>query len=143
MSIVVGVDLAHEVSDIVVGEGAGNVLLQDGLDLLEGHNVALLLIEDTEAFLGLVFAATLGGPSVGDGVLAEGEVDTVTFHEFTVALYEVGVDVAHAQTVEPEVVQDVLEVVDRNVAGVLLVVEAEGLLQVGKLVTGQRVGVVL
>ena len=110
--------------------------MEDGLDLGHRDAATLLLVEDTEALLGLVLTPVPRDVSVGDNVLHKWEIHTVTFLKLVIALGEVCVDLALRQAMEAEVVQDVSEVVDRDETALLLVIELEGLRQVKQHIAG-------
>ena len=135
MAVVVGVNLSHEVFDFVLTD-SGDVLAQHELNLLEANSVTVLLIEHAEALFGFFLSSLAGDPSVGDDMLNEGEVDTVTLLKFGVALDEVSVAFTLGETVEAKVVQDVTEVWDGDHACLILVVEVESFLEVGEDVVG-------
>ena len=135
MAVVVGVNLSHEVFDFVLTD-SGDVLAQHELNLLEANSVTVLLIEHAEALFGFFLSSLAGDPSVGDDMLNEGEVDTVTLLKFAVALDEVSVAFTLGETVEAKVVQDVTEVGDGDHACLILVVEVESFLEVGEDVVG-------
>lgn len=103
MTVVVGINLFHEVLDLILCNSR-NILNQHCLDVLERDRAAVLLIEHAEAFLCLFFSTLAGDPSVSDHNLDEGEVDTVALRKLRITLGKVGVALTLGESVETEVV---------------------------------------
>lgn len=85
MTVVVGVDFLHEVSNFVVCN-ARDILSEHEFDVVEGDRASVLLVENTEALFGFFLSTAAGDPPVGDHNLNEGKVDAVALQEFRVAL---------------------------------------------------------
>ena len=99
-----------------------------------GDELTVALVEEAEAFFGLLVFAGLGAdatvPTVGDDVAHELEVYAVAFENFGIALLELVLDIAGTHLVETEVLQNVAEKVVRNGELTLLQVMVEALLEV-------------
>ena len=107
------VTLLDEVHHILVSGREWQVLGKDRLDVLSSDDLAVTLVEETEALLGLLILAWLGAyasiPVVRHNVLNESKVHGISLQDFRVTFLELLLDIAWAHSVEAEVLQDVFE----------------------------------
>ena len=103
-------------------------------DFNGGDIVTIALVEEAEAFTSFfVFAGLLAASlelTEGNHFLDECEIDTVASAEVLINLAELVISVTNTDRVVAKILHDVTEVLDRDVAGVLLVVKVKGILQV-------------
>ena len=85
MTVVVGVDFLHKVSNFVICN-ARDILSKHQFDVVEGDGASVLLVENAEALLSFFLSTAAGDPPMGDHNLNEGKVDAVALKEFRVAL---------------------------------------------------------
>ena len=85
MTVVVGVDLLHKVSNFVICN-ARDILSKHQFDVVEGDGASVLLVENAEALLSFIVSTLFSDPPIGNHKLNEGEVDAVALQEFRVAL---------------------------------------------------------
>ena len=96
--------------------------MQHSLNLLSRYNVPVALVKYTEALLRL-FVTSGFILSVSNPVLAECEIDAITLLEIGIALPQFFVNLARVHFVESKVLKNVSEVVCRDVASLVTVVE--------------------
>ena len=134
MAVSVFVALSHEVHDVLVADLEVQVHRQHWLNVLCCDHLAVTLVEEAEALLGLLVLAGLAAdasvPMVGHHVLAELKVHGVAVQEPGVGLFELFLDVAGAHFVEAEVLKDVLEKVVGDGVLTLFKVVVEALLEI-------------
>ena len=129
------VALSDEIHDVLIGRGEGQVLGKHWLDVLSSDHLAVTLVKETEALLGLFVLARLRldafVPVIGHNMAHECEVDGVSLQDLGVGLLKLFFDVARAHSVEAKVLQNVTEQVVGNSVLPLLKVVVETLLEVG------------
>ena len=129
------ITLSNEVHNVLIRGREGQVLGQDGLDVLRRDDLPVPLVEEAEALLGLLVLARFGTdasvPVESDDVPDELEVDVVLAQNVRVALLEFLLNIARTNPMEAEVLQDIPEQIVRNGVLSLLQVVIEALLQVG------------
>ena len=128
------VALSDEIHDVLIGRGEGQVLGKHWLDVLSSDHLAVTLVKETEALLGLFVLARLRldalVPVIGNNMAHEWEVDSVSFQDLRVGLLKLFFDIARAHSVEAKVLQDVTEQVVGDSVLPLLEVVVETLLEV-------------
>lgn len=139
VSRAVRIALLNEFLYLGVSHRKLEVVRQDRLEIVGRHVALIALVEQLEAVLGLLLFAALA-PPVRDGETHLLEIDLGALVGVDVVLAKLVVLLLLTHLVETEVVQDVAEVRDRNVTCVFFIVEFEGVLQVRKDLTRQRVG---
>ena len=135
------VTLLDEVHHILVSGREGQILGKDRLDVLGGDDLAVTLVEETEALLGLLVLTWLRAdtpiPVVSHHVLNEGKVHGGALEDLRVTFLELLLDITRAHSVEAEVLQDVLEEIVRNGVFALNQVMVKALLEISSHLTRQ------
>ena len=149
------VTLLYEVHHILVSGWEGQVLGKDRLDVLGGDDLAVTLVEETEALLSLLVLTWLRAdtpiPVVRHNVLNEGKVHGGALEDLGVALLELLLDIARAHSVEAEVLQDVFEEIvgngelalDQVVVKALLEISSHLTWKIANVLTLRRLGNIL
>lgn len=131
LSMIVRVDLVHEVSNFFVGDRGGNVFLQHSFDLCMGHISSALFIENCETICRFFFVAVTHTEFVANCMLNESGVNMRSLQELVVQLYQVTVDMAELLPMVTEIVQNVAElIVYSDVASLFFIVEVESFVQI-------------
>ena len=140
------VDLAHvalvceldQLRYLVVGDRELEVLADLALDVVDVDVALFAFVEEFVAVFGFFFSAAALGQPPRDDVLGRLEVEGEALGEVDLVAPELFVHVLLGRPVEPEVVQDALELLQRDEARVGLVVVVEGVSQVRHDVSWQR-----
>ena len=140
------VDLAHvalvceldQLRYLVVGDRELEVLADLTLDVVDVDVALFAFVEEFVAVFGFFFSAAALGQPPRDDVLGRLEVEGEALGEVDLVAPELFVHVLLGRPVEPEVVQDALELLQRDEARVRLVVVVEGVSQVRHDVSWQR-----
>ena len=128
----VATTLVDKVLYVVFGHWEFKVVTQYLLKISSVDVVSVTLIKELEAFTGFVLLAALV-PSVADDELDKFEIDSMTLENFLISSgLKLLIDFFLGEAVEAEVVEDVSEVGDGDVAVLLLVVKVEGILKVSE-----------
>ena len=103
--------------------------------------MAITLVEETEAFLGLfIFASFLTNaliPVIGHNMFNEIEVHTVSLHNSHICLFKFFLDITRTHPVESEILQNITEQVIWNVHLSFLNIVIEAVLKIGCHLTRQ------
>ena len=135
------VALSYEIHNVLVCGWERQVLGKHRFDVLSGDDLAIALVEQTEALFSLFVLARLRAdalvPMVGHDMFDEREVDGVTLKYLRVTLLELLFNVTWAHLVEAKVLQNVAEEVVGDGVLAFLKVVIEALLEVSGHLTGQ------
>ena len=112
MALVVRIDFSHKLLDLIITHLLVDIFMQHCSNFCNANNIPIFFVKYMESLFSFVVATAPCNPSVCNHMLAEGEVDAITFLEFWIAFLEVCIRFTLAQSVEAEVVQNIPEVRD-------------------------------
>ena len=129
-SIWVSTTFDDEVSNISLTNWELEVVGENLLEIASIDRIFISLIEELEALSGLVFSTRLV-PSITNHIFDNFESDGSSFKEVTISSLEFFVLFFFAQSVEAIIVKDVSEMAHRDVSFLGLVIEVEGVREIG------------
>ena len=129
MAVTARVALSNEILNLSLSQLRRNIFVKNSFYLLCWHHVPISFIKYTEALFRLLVTSGLV-LSVADHVLAESKIYTVSLFEVRVTLSEFFINFSGVHFVESKVLKDISEVVGRDVASIIAIIEIKGFLEV-------------